>query len=108
MSRHPETRLGFFTSCVNWPEADVHRDGGLCDLIDACEDITRRTFLSHVRKADQQQLETELGYERGDSMFLNRLPRKRTCEYHGDFWNFDPRQQRRNAIGCSGDAAIYE
>jgi len=52
-------RARFFNTCVNWPEHDVP---ALCQMIDQEHTITRRTFLSHVDKVDQQELERHLGY----------------------------------------------
>lgn len=46
-------------SCVNWPPADV---GGLHDLIDESQQITRRTFLAHVEPIERKTVEYVLGY----------------------------------------------
>lgn len=53
----------FYQNCVNWPNHDVHRDGGLTDLINDRIPISRRTFLKHVNRVELQRLESELSYE---------------------------------------------
>jgi hypothetical protein len=58
----------FFSCCVNWPQNDVNAEGGLCDMINAARDITRRTFLRHVERTDLAELERGLGYERGPGL----------------------------------------
>lgn len=63
-------RYRYYTNCVNWLPSDVHTEGGLCDLIDACVDITRGTFLRHVNRSDQMELEKDLGYDRHPSQGL--------------------------------------
>lgn len=52
----------YLNNCVNWPRYDVHRKGGLCDLIDDRIDISRRTFLQHVDREQLRELEQDLGY----------------------------------------------
>lgn len=52
----------FDRSCVNWPTADVDAAGGLRDLIDERQQITRRTFLAHVDTAERWTIEHDLGY----------------------------------------------
>jgi hypothetical protein len=55
----------FYCNCVDWPEADVNVPGGLCDLIDARKQISRRSFLKHVNRDDLRSLEEKtLGYHR--------------------------------------------
>lgn len=56
----PEYR--YLRSCVDWPLSDVHCPGGLCDMIDAAIDVTRKTFLACVSRYDLRQLEERLGY----------------------------------------------
>jgi hypothetical protein len=53
----------YYTNCVNWPRADVFREGGLSDMIDNAIDISRRTFLKHVDRGRLEALEMMLGYE---------------------------------------------
>ena len=53
------TRLRFFCNCVGWDRDDVP---SLHDMIEAERDITRRTFLRHVNKEDQAELELRLSY----------------------------------------------
>lgn len=52
----------FYNNCVNWPSNDVHREGGLTDMIDQAIDITRDTFLTHVDKDQMKEIENQLGY----------------------------------------------
>lgn len=52
----------FYHSCVGWPQADVHCEGGLCDMIDQRCQITRRTLLKHVDRDELKDLEEQLGY----------------------------------------------
>ncbi len=52
----------FFNNCVNWDLRDVHRSGGLCDMIDAATVISRKTFLKHVDRESIQEIEKSLGY----------------------------------------------
>ena len=53
----------YLRCCVSWPQSDVHREGGLRDMIDQAADITRRTFLQHIDRGDLRDLEEQLGYE---------------------------------------------
>jgi hypothetical protein len=53
----------FFNNCVGWNPDDVHTKGGLVDLIEDIEDITRRTFLRHVNREELSALESKLGYD---------------------------------------------
>lgn len=55
--------MKYFNNCVNWNRGDVHREGGLCDMIDQAIDISRRTFLRHVDRDNVRELEAGLGYE---------------------------------------------
>lgn len=54
----------YYCNCVNWPESDVHSDGGLVAMIDSNRDITRQTFLDHVDRDDLANLSDQLGYVR--------------------------------------------
>lgn len=54
----------YFNSCVNWDASDVHAEGGLCDMIDAGRDITRRTFTRRVDRESRIELERAFGYSR--------------------------------------------
>jgi hypothetical protein len=56
--------FNYFNNCVNWDADDVHNEGGLCDLIDNIEDISRRKFLAKVCKDDLKELEAALGYDK--------------------------------------------
>jgi len=55
-------KLKFFNNCVGWPARDVNAEGGLCDLISECRQITRETFLRHVDREDRKAVERGLGY----------------------------------------------
>lgn len=52
----------YYTNCVNWPRGDVDKPGGLRDLIDGRREISRRTFLRHVERADLAELADGLAY----------------------------------------------
>lgn len=52
----------YFCDCVSWPQCDVHREGGLCDMIDAAISISRKTFLKHVSRSDVADIAEQLGY----------------------------------------------
>lgn len=52
----------FHSTCVGWPEDDVHCKGGLVSMIDNAIDITRATFLRHVDRDDLTERERGLGY----------------------------------------------
>ncbi len=54
----------FYHNCVGWPSEDVFCPGGLSDLIDERIQISRRTFLRHVDRAELYELESSLSYER--------------------------------------------
>lgn len=56
------TGLTYFSNCVAWPTDDVHADGGLCDMIDVAQEVTRRTFLKHIDRFELQNIEQKLGY----------------------------------------------
>lgn len=61
-------KLRYYTNCMNWPRADVHAPGGLCDMIAEETGVTRRTFLHHVNRDDLKAIEEALGYDRGFRM----------------------------------------
>jgi len=52
----------FYSNCVNWPEP-AYLDGGLSDMCDQGQQITRRTFMKHVDHDDLRQQEQECGYD---------------------------------------------
>jgi len=54
----------YFNNCVGWPQDDVWVDGGLHDMIEDNQEVTRRTFLQHVSRRDLTSLENGLGYSR--------------------------------------------
>lgn len=60
-------RLEYLNNCVNWPSHDVHKPGGLCDMIDSALQITRETFVKHVNKDSLVSLEASLGYATGSA-----------------------------------------
>jgi hypothetical protein len=51
----------FYHSCVEWPH-DAFEDGGLSDMNSNAKTITRETFLRHVNRQDEAELEAGLGY----------------------------------------------
>lgn len=55
----------YFCNCVSWNPADVHKPGGLCDMIDYARTITRRAFLRNVDRASLRETEAALGYPMG-------------------------------------------
>jgi len=57
-------RARFHCSCVNWPQHDVDKPGGLCDMIASGRDITRLTFCRRVHPEDRREVERALGYDR--------------------------------------------
>lgn len=60
----------YYTDCVGWPPDDVHKPGGLIDLIENRRQITRRTFLRHVNRDDLAELESVMSYARHPSQGL--------------------------------------
>lgn len=52
----------YYCNCVSWPQSDVHRQGGLVDMIDEARQITRRTFFQHVDAEELRGMEESLGY----------------------------------------------
>ena len=55
--------LKYYHSCVDWPPQDVNAEGGLCDMIDAASEVSRKTFLKNVDRDDRISMERNLGYE---------------------------------------------
>jgi hypothetical protein len=60
---HPHD-WSYFASCIEWPSRDVHRDGGLIDMIDRAREVSRKIFCRSVRREDREELEAQLGYAR--------------------------------------------
>jgi hypothetical protein len=83
----PEQRMTFVSSCVGWPEDDVHADGGLCDLIADCKDITRATFCRHVDRGEREALERQLGYAVHGRVGLLTMARDWHVSYHRSRWH---------------------
>ena len=75
-------KLIFFNNCVNWDRADVHALGGLCDMIDACRSITRKTFLRHVDAHSRAKIERGLGYAPHDAGAVLTMRRDYHVSYH--------------------------
>lgn len=75
-------KLRYYTNCVNWPHDDVHEDGGLCDMIDAAQEITRRTFMRHVDTEDRAEVERALGYAPHDPSSRLTMKRDFHVSYH--------------------------
>jgi hypothetical protein len=75
-------KLSFFNNCVNWDRADVHAPGGLCDMIDGCRGITRKTFLRHVCANSRAEIERGLGYAPHDPRSPLTMKRDRHVTYH--------------------------
>ena len=75
-------RLRFYSSCVEWPRDDVHVEGGLCDMINDGQGITRKTFLTHVDRNDMAKLERSLGYAPFDRDSCLRMARDYHVSYH--------------------------
>ena len=74
--------LQFLTNCVNWPREDVHREGGLCDMIQSAKNITRQTFLKHVDRVDLNELEYRFGYYPADRTARLRMSKDWAVGYH--------------------------
>ena len=75
-------QLPFYHNCVGWPRDDVHEPGGLCDMIDAARPITRKTFLKHVDRNDQRDLERMLGYAPHEPDSCLTMKRDWAVSYH--------------------------
>lgn len=52
----------YYQCCVGWPEDDVDSEGGLCDMIEANQQITRRTFCKNVDRQSREDWERRFGY----------------------------------------------
>lgn len=74
--------MRFFNNCVGWNSADVHSEGGLCDLISGCKSITRKTFQRHTHPVDRAQLEQALGYAPHDPSAKLTMRRDFHVSYH--------------------------
>lgn len=59
-----EEKYRYYNNCVNWDKHDVDKSGGLSDMIDSSDDITRNEFLRNVDMNDMRALEQDLGYTR--------------------------------------------
>jgi len=75
-------KLHYYTNCVNWPREDVHREGGLCSMIEARRPITRRTFLKHVDRVDRCELERAFGYAPHDPEAILPMARDWAVSYY--------------------------
>lgn len=53
----------YYCDCVGWPRGDVDSEGGLSDMVGRAIDISRRTFLLHVDRAELAEIERNLGYD---------------------------------------------
>lgn len=89
-----------YRSCVNWAQADVDCPGGLCDLIDGRQQITRRTFLSNVDPVEQKTIEHGLGYAAHPSAGLTMAG-----DYHVEY--FRSRWHGRRVYGFVQSAIEY-
>ena len=49
----------FYSDCVSWPRNQVNE---LCECIDDAIDISRKTFLKHVDRVEQESIERSLEY----------------------------------------------
>jgi hypothetical protein len=72
----------FYHSCVGWPESDVHAEGGLIDMIDQNQAVTRRTFLKNVDRKDEAELERAFGYAPHDPTASLRMSKDWAVSYH--------------------------
>jgi hypothetical protein len=60
--------MKFYNNCVNWPQDDVHCDGGLIEMCDVATEIKRKEFLENVDLDSLQTIETQLGYNEDFAM----------------------------------------
>lgn len=60
--QNADEKWWFHNSCVSWNDSDVHCEGGLIDMIDACESITRATFMRRTDPMERREIEQTLGY----------------------------------------------
>ena len=72
-------RLPFYCDCVGWPREDVP---ALCEMIETARSITRRTFLQHVNREHQAELEARLGYAPHDRDSILTMCRDYHVSYH--------------------------
>ena len=72
-------RLPFYCDCVGWPREDVP---ALCEMIETARSITRRTFLQHVNREHQADLEARLGYAPHDRDSFLTMCRDYHVSYH--------------------------
>jgi hypothetical protein len=71
----------YYGNCVGWPLGDVHCPGGLIDMIDSAQDITRKTFAGRADQKDLKMLEKMLGYATHHSQGLT-MPKDWHVSYH--------------------------
>ena len=90
----------FYENCVNWSASDVHREGGLLDLIEQSRPVTRRTFLSHVDAGDMRIIEEQLGYAKHFSAGLTM-----SADYHVEY--FRSKWHGRTVYGFVHSAIEY-
>lgn len=76
------TKPRYFNNCVNWDRSDVHAEGGLCDMIDAARNITRRTFCARVDRLSREEQERGLGYAPHDPGAVLTMKRDYHVSYH--------------------------
>ncbi len=74
--------MTFYNNCVNWDREDVHAAGGLCEMINAASDITRKTFLLHVDAESRAGVEGSLGYVPHDPGAVLTMARDYHVSYH--------------------------
>jgi hypothetical protein len=59
-----EHRFQYYSNCVNWNHHDVDSDGGLSDMIDMSDEISREQFIQFVGLDNYEEIEKDLGYSR--------------------------------------------
>lgn len=74
-------RYVYYANCVSWHPDDVHRPGGLIDMIGNAQDITRKTFAGRVDQKDLKMLEQMLGYATHHTRGLT-MPNDFHVSYH--------------------------
>lgn len=75
-------KLKYYTNCVNWPQNDVHAEVGLCDMISEERNVSRRTFLQHVDRDDERDIERQFGYAPHDRSAVLRMSKDYHVSYH--------------------------
>ena len=90
----------FYASCVNWPDDDVHCQGGLIDLIEDRKQITRRTFLNHCNRQQLRQIESDLGYDKHHSQGLTMA-----ADWHVEY--FKSKHHGKTVFGFRHSAIEY-